>query len=217
MEEGGERTKRLNSLKKNIIRRIDFLEHKAVIDYKDVYHLIRNFFREYLEKHYEFTFKELQVELKKVFIPSHVKQDVFGLLSMLEHMEYTTKSFEKKELVKILEEFKKIVEALVKAQNKETGFIAKLKRFIFKEEEEVIILSELPVMENDEPYHVQLNILLEKTYRFLNTGKVSKAQKQYKEVLKFYDDSPKKIKEEFFPIIDLAYKALVECIENKKK
>lgn len=208
--ESGERTKRLNTIKREVIRKIDFLEHKAVIDYKDVYHLIRSFFREYLEKHYEFTFKELQIELKKIFIPSHIKNNVFELLAMLEHMEYTTKGFEKKELVNILEQFKKIVNELVKAQQQETGWFAKFKRFIFKKEEEVIILSELPVIENDEPYHVQLNMLIERTYLFLNNNKVHKVKKQYKEVLRFYEECPKKIKEEFYPIIDMLYKSIAE-------
>ncbi|MBR9703559.1 hypothetical protein GOV10_05955, partial [Candidatus Woesearchaeota archaeon] len=59
---------RLGTLKQEVLRRASFFEHKAVIDYREVYHLIRRFFKEYLERDYEFTISELREEVKRTYI-----------------------------------------------------------------------------------------------------------------------------------------------------
>ena len=202
----------LNRIKQETLRRILFLEHKAVIDYRDVYHLIRWFFKEYLEKRYEFTITELRDEIHRTYIPSRVREQVILLLKDLEKMEYETIHYSKVDLVGILERFRKIVDEIIGSQRRRHSWMQKIKAFLLKEEENPIIISELPAIENSDAYHVNINILLERTYLFIDQKNKRKAKRQYQELHSVYEASPEDIKHEYYPLIDQTYETLVSSL-----
>lgn len=203
---------RLGILKQEVLRKASFFEHKAVIDYRDVYHLIRRFFKEYLERDYEFTISELREEVKRTYIPVSVRDDVFSLLDTIDKMEYETVKYPREELAMILGKFCKVVEELVKTHKRRHGFWSKVRAFLLKEEDEPIVLAELPVIETDDEPHIHMNILLEKVYIFLAEKKINKAKKQYGQLLEYYNQVSEDLKQEYFPVVDETYNKLVEAI-----
>jgi len=211
------RSTHLRKLKQEINRKITFLQHKAVIDYKEIYQLIRKFFKVYLERPYEFTISELRQEIKSTYIPITVREEVNALLSTIEHMEYRSVSYSHEELNAILDKFKHVVDALIKVSTRKKTFFEKVRTFVFKQELEPLIISELPVIENDDAEHIHLNILLERTYSFIGKKSFSRAKKQYKELLTYYDTVSDDVKREFYPLIDEAYADLIKSKEKKKK
>jgi len=214
-EKRGERREILSRLRQEVTRKIAFLEHKAVIDYREVYHLVRGFFKEYLERRYEFTINELREEISKTYVHATVRDDIKELLKVLERMEYTQTSFGKDELVLVLERFKRVVEHLVRAEQRSTGSWARIRRFLLKEEEEPITISELPAIESADGLHIHLRVLLERTYAFLDDGHLHKAATQYKELLALYETCPEDIKQEFYELLDETYQRLVEASDGK--
>lgn len=205
------RSAQVRKLKQEVTRRVVFLQHKAVIDYREVYQLIREFFKTYLERPYEFTISELRQEIKGTYIPITVRDDVNNMLSTIEHMEYKSVDFTREELIAILSQFQKVVNELIKTTTRRRTFMDRLRRFAIKEEEEPLIISELPAIESDDAAHIHLNILLERTYSFIAQKNFSRAKKQYKELLTYYADVPEDVKREFYPLIDEAYTTLSQA------
>jgi len=78
------RAQELRRLKTEITRKISFLEHKAVLDYREVYQLIREFFKGYLNQEYEFTITELREQMKKTYVPIAAREGIESLLSQIE-------------------------------------------------------------------------------------------------------------------------------------
>ncbi len=204
------RTQQLRKLKTEITRKISFLKHKAVLDYREVYQLIREFFKGYLDQDYEFTITELREQMKKTYIPITAREGIEKLLLQIEEMEYTNSQYSRESLEKILNEFQEVVNTLVKVMMREKTVWEKIKSFIIKEEEEVIIISDLPVIENDTATGTHIRILLERLYLFLSKRKMIAAKKQYLELLDYYEDAPQDIRKEFYPLINEAYEKLKE-------
>ena len=210
------RSQELKATKNEILRKVSFLEHKAVIDYKEVYTIIRYFFKKYLGRSYEFTIRELRSELQKIYVPANVREDVFTLLDTIEHMEYATVHYTREELIDILKKFRHVVEELVRTLTQKQSFMTKIKAFIFKEEEDPIIIAELPRIEDTNKEYIHTNVLLERLYSFINKKHERKARRQYQELLTYYDGIDEHYKQEFYPLIDQAYHDLQTMIEQKK-
>lgn len=202
------RAQELRRLKTEITRKISFLEHKAVLDYREVYQLIRDFFKGYLNQDYEFTITELREQMKKTYIPIAARDGIESLLMQIEDMEYASTQYSRESLEKTLKDFRALVENLVKVMTRKKTFWERARSFLFKEEEEVIIISDLPVIEDDSAAGTHIRILLERLYLFLSKKKLTAAKKQYLELLEYYDDAPQEIREEFYPLLNEAYNKL---------
>lgn len=202
------RAQELRRLKTEITRKISFLEHKAVLDYREVYQLIRDFFKGYLNQDYEFTITELREQMKKTYIPIAARDGIESLLMQIEDMEYASTQYSRESLEKTLKDFRALVENLVKVMTRKKTFWERARSFLFKEEEEIIIISDLPVIEDDSAAGTHIRILLERLYLFLSKKKLTAAKKQYLELLEYYDDAPQEIREEFYPLLNEAYNKL---------
>jgi len=204
------RAQQLRRLKAEITRKISFLEHKAVLDYREVYQLIREFFKGYLNQDYEFTITELREQMKKTYVPIAAREGIENLLIQIEEMEYANTQYSRESLEKTLKDFRALVENLVKVMTRKKTFWEKIKEFVFKEEEEVIIISDLPVIEDESAASTHIRILLERLYLFLSKKKLTAAKKQYLELLEYYDDAPQEVREEFYPLLNEAYSKLTK-------
>ena len=70
-EKGGETSERAlqrAQLREETLVTIQALTEQGIYDDKDLYYLVKNFFRRYLELSYEFTIEELRTELKKIYL-----------------------------------------------------------------------------------------------------------------------------------------------------
>lgn len=115
-------------LKQNTYKNIRSLLSLDTIPEKEVYNLIRDFFKKYLNIDYEFTNEELKKELKKVYFSHELKEDTSLLFDHLSRIEYLSQPLSQEELRNLLNKFKDIMDELITVHyKKQASFIEKMK------------------------------------------------------------------------------------------
>ncbi|MBI4439943.1 hypothetical protein HY638_03135 [Candidatus Woesearchaeota archaeon] len=79
---------------------------------KELYNLIRSFFQEFFSMKYEFTYEELQADLKKFRIEEPTRVKLLGHLEGLKEKRFGHEKVSKAELREIRDEFKTILQEL---------------------------------------------------------------------------------------------------------
>jgi hypothetical protein len=211
-----QRTERLEVLRRDTLRKIEFLQRRSVIEYREVYSIIKEFFKEFLERRYEFTITELRVELKKVYISNTTRQLINSVLDRLEASEYATVHYAKEELLKLLDDFKHVVEQLVRVHTEPKSWLEHIKSFLFKEPDVQTIIAELPAIETADAYHVRIYTLIEKCYIALDTHNLHRAKVAYDALLAEYATLDDDRKEQYYEIIQQTYHDLLSRAQMLK-
>jgi len=204
-----EKLARLSGLRRDITRKADFLAKKSVIEHHEVYQLIKEFFREFLEKRYEFTVNELRAELKKVYISNATRALIASLLQRLEYSEYATVHYTRDDLLKLLADFKEIVEQLVRIHTKKRSLLERIKGFMFKDPDTSTIIAELPAIEGDDAYHVRIYTLIEKCYVALDQRNLHRAKASYDALIGEYQLLDDSLKAQYYAVIQQTYMDLL--------
>jgi hypothetical protein len=199
---------RLSKLRTDTLRKTDFVKHKAIIEFHEVYQLVRDFFKEFLEKRYEFTMTELRVELKKVYISNSTRQQIAQLVQDLETGEYTSVHYTREDLVKLLDLFKDIVTQLVRVHTSAKSFLERIRSFVFKEPDPQTIIAELPVVEGADAYHVRIFTLIERCYVALDKHNLRGAKTAYDALLVEYNSLDPELQQQYFAVIEQTYRDL---------
>ncbi len=198
-------------LKKAAHRRAEQIKSKAFISSREVYDLIRGFFKKHLEIDYEFTHDELMKELRKVYLPPDLQSKVHNLFKDVSEIEHSSRSFSREELEQLLVEFKEIVDALIVSHyEKDRSFLRKIKDSLhktFSRKHHKMLQPDDSVLSEHERTIVKMNILLDNAKRWIDSNP-EKAKKTYKELMEIYEslDDPKK--EAYFPPINELYKMI---------
>jgi hypothetical protein len=196
---------RLSKLRTDTLRRIDFIKHKAIIEFHEVYQVVREFFKEFLEKRYEFTMSELRSELKKVYISNSTRQDIARFFEELEGSEYASVHYPREDLVMLLEKFRQIVEQLVRVHTVSKTFFERMRSFFLKEQDPQTIIAELPVVEGADAYHVRIYTLIERCYIALDKHNLRGAKSAYDALLAEYNQLDGELQQQYFEIIEQTY------------
>lgn len=204
-----QRQGRLQQLRRDTLRKIDFLKHKAIIEYHDVYCIVRDFFKEFLEKRYEFTMTELRVELRKVYISNATRQQITGIIDRLDAAEYATVHYTREDLIKVLDAFQDVVKQLVHIHTSSKSILEHIRAFIFKDPEPQTIIAELPVVEVPDAYHIRIYTLIEKCYVALDKHNLRRAKAAYDALLTEYSMLDEDRKAEYYEIIQQTYHDLL--------
>lgn len=102
------------ALKLNHHKKIDYALAKAFIHDNDLYELIEDFFREYLDLKYEFTHEELTKELDKMFIRDQLKQKIIAFLDRIAFLQFNAQEKpSQEELRALILGFKEIINGLI--------------------------------------------------------------------------------------------------------
>lgn len=125
-ERGGEKEVNHTLLKETILKNVAYLDSKSYLQEKEVYDLVKTFFKEYLGLNYEFTHEELEIELQNIFYDKKLEDEVLSFLRETAKIEYSDDELIAEDLKKLLKQFSKIVELLIKAKKKEQSFISKI-------------------------------------------------------------------------------------------
>ena len=112
----------------SINKKIDYYLSKTTFDELDLYYLVKDFFREFLELKYEFSLEELKKELDKVFLEKSNTDSILAFIDKIKTIEYETTTFEAETLTKMMKEFSLIVDTLTSyvATKKKKGFFSSL-------------------------------------------------------------------------------------------
>ncbi len=133
-----EKTKKiiLDSLRK----RTSYLLKKPVLEDKDLYYYIKDFFREYLDIDKELTFEEINTELDKNYIPKDIKMNIKDYLDSISEIEYKDISYDEDQIKKHIENFYEVAKALPDEDKKTNNPIYKLLEKIgFKKTKDIVI------------------------------------------------------------------------------
>ncbi|KYK24935.1 hypothetical protein AYK26_06455 [Euryarchaeota archaeon SM23-78] len=186
-------------LQKAVDKRINHILTKAFISEREVYDLVRSFFKKFLHIDYEFTREELLSELKKVYLTVDLKKKVGNLFDSVAEIEHTSKVFPKEHLEKILLDFKKVADELTGAHyQQEKTFFKKLGHSIhkiFSRKHRKMLKIDEAVLSENERVIVKMNMLLDNSKRWLNKN-MQKSKEAYHELIELYnslDDARKDV------------------------
>ena len=204
-------------LKKAVYKKMDHLMGKAFISEREVYDLVRSFFKKHLTIDYEFTREELMKELKKIYLSPDLQDKVQNLLIDVSQIEHTSKNFTKEELAEILADFRDVVDGLIVSHyQQERSFFKRFKdnlHKMFSSQHKKILEAEEGVFEEDERSVVKMNMLLDDAKRMLDVN-LEKAKDTYKELIIIYNALPLHKKKAYYTAVQDLYN-MVKNRDNK--
>jgi hypothetical protein len=182
-------------LKRAVEHKIKLISEKTFVSEREVYDLVRGFFKKYINIDYEFTADELLCELKKVYMPSELHERVNSMLNRVSEMEHVSRAFTKEELLGILADFKSVVDALIVTHYEKHGIFGKVKDSLNSTgKDHKKVLDEASLLNENERVIVKMNVLLDNARRWSEKD-LPAAKKAYQELLALYnslDDERKK-------------------------
>jgi hypothetical protein len=210
-------------LKQNTQQKVNQFLSESEIDEKEVYLLIRDFFKKYLNLDYEFTNEELKKELRSVYWSDDLKQKTQNLFTILSKMEYFSKPLSNQQLNQLLLDFKEIIDDIVIVHyKKEATFLKKIKDALHK----FVSFPKKPIQINQIPEKItpelaerpksiiQEPTISEKVQNLLDDIELLKekdfksAKIKYSKLLQLYNTMDDNQKKEHFKSIQQAYKKL---------
>ncbi|MBC8500806.1 MAG: hypothetical protein ISS25_02005 [Nanoarchaeota archaeon] len=215
------------TLRRDVLRDINYLSTKGLISDNEVYYLIKNFLRNYLRLDYEFTKDELFEELKNVYLPYNIRSDFFKFIEKVFMFEYSQVSYSDEDLKTFLNEFKSYIDYLLvstQERSKRVGsvvfkrwkdrtldYFRKFRKHDVKkddlQEKEVPHLS-LEVMSPVMANHVEINSLLEKIYYSLYNSDLTSATDLYQKVVSLYNTLPPEEKASYYEVLNSVYDSI---------
>ena len=210
-EETGSSTKNKLILKKAVTKKIKQINSKAFISDREVYELIRSFFKKHLDVDYEFTHQELMKELRRIYLTPELQQKVDALFKKISEVEHSDKTFTREELEQLLKEFNNVVDQLIVSHyQKEKSFGKKFKDWVHKifstKHKDMLNVDESVLSEN-ERIIVKMNMLLDNSKRW--SGKnIEKAKEAYKELMHLYESLGEERQKIYYPPIQELYQMI---------
>jgi hypothetical protein len=207
-------------LKKAANKKIEHLRSKAYISDKEVYDLVRSFFKKHLTIDYEFTHEELMNELRKVYLSPDLQEKVKNLFDDISKIEHTSKTFTREELEKILNDFEKVVDGLIVSHyQQKKSFFKKIKDSIHKvfsrKHKKVLEPEEEAVLLENERSVVKMNMLLDNAKRWSDFD-LEKAKEAYQELIELYNTLDVKKKKAYYEPVQALY-GVITNRENSSK
>ncbi|MBU1202260.1 MAG: hypothetical protein KKA51_07180 [Nanoarchaeota archaeon] len=239
MEEGksGENESKL-VLRKSTLRDINYLLSKSWVTEQEVYNLVKNFLKGYLNINYEFTKDELFEELKNVYLPYTIRADFFKFIDLVFMFEYSNVKYSDKELKILIEEFKNYLDYLIvpnfveksmtgtfffkSIRGKLTNYLKSILKSQGRKEKSVLKDTKkqeskptnLSVLDPVYESHIDINTLLEKIYSSINNGDFDSAKILYKQAMDKYQLLSPDEKAKYYENLSSVYNSLTATITN---
>ncbi|MGV8169691.1 MAG: hypothetical protein ACP5N3_06590 [Candidatus Nanoarchaeia archaeon] len=103
----------------DIIKKIDYYTSKNAVNDVDLYYLIKEFFKEFLDLNYEFSLDELLMELDKIYLDNSTRDHAVEFIEKVMIIEYADNSFSSEYIRELLREFSLLSRSLAKITNPE--------------------------------------------------------------------------------------------------
>lgn len=219
-KEDEQKAKTKQELHKATHKKLNYISSKARINQKELYSIVKQFFEELLELHYEFSHEELIEELKKTFIEREKYESVVTFLKKIGQIEFTKKEFSQEELRDLLEEMHLLLDQLIHQEERKKSFKEKLRDFFFKKETTIQHLDkqivkdkhriEGEIKEHHKRHEQELKHLLNELKHHLEKGKTQQAEEHYSKALGHYDSLHELQQKEYYPLLMKLYTLLEE-------
>jgi len=206
-------------LKKAANRKIEHLRSKAYISDKEVYDLVRSFFKKHLTIDYEFTHEELMNELKKVYLSPELQEKVRSLFDDISKIEHTSKDFTREELEEILKDFEGVVDGLIVSHyQRDKSFFRRIKDWIhktFSRKHKKLLDTDETALDENQRNMVKMNMLLDNAKRWSEID-LGKAKGAYQELMEIYNALDIKKKKAYYEPVQALYN-IISSKENEIK
>jgi hypothetical protein len=117
-----------------IIKKIDYYSAKSTVLDLDLYYLVKDFFKEFLELKYEFSLDDLLNEIDKMYLDTKFKDKATDFVNKIKIIEYADNSFGEQAIKDLIREFSVLARELAKTSEPEKkGFFKQLKKLFIKE------------------------------------------------------------------------------------
>ena len=136
--------------------------NKPTLNDTDLYHYIKDFFREYLDMAHEMSFEEIIAEIEKTYIPKNVKEKIINFVVKIKVIEYKDEFFDEDQLKNFIKEFYQIVKSFPEEKKKENSALNKflIKVGLKKDLESIKPKGKVEI--KDESKHQEVSIDLDK-------------------------------------------------------
>jgi len=196
-------------LKKAVESKINHLLGKPSVSEKEVYDLIREFFKKYLGVDFEFTSDELVRELRRVYVTPDMQERIHNLMDRVSEIEYLSKKFSSEELNVLLQDFKILVDELIVYHYENKSLFKKVKDVlcgsVSKKHKKVMEDSEKNCFSETERRVVKMNMLLDDAKRLLKKDDVHQAKQVYTELIDVYNGLSEEKKKAYYPLVTEVY------------
>lgn len=183
------------------LKRTSYLLSKRVVKEQEVYNLVRDFFKEYLQVDYEFTKEELEEEMKKVYLEPKMRDKISSFLNRAFSIQYNEQPLEDKELRVLLQDFTKLVNTLIHRYKKKSFMQKLMSRFKNDSSDESDSASQI-VSEQGE-----FSQLFQKAEDAVGND-VEQAKELYKQLNQLYSGLDEKKKKKFFKPMGQLYERI---------
>ena len=194
----------LLELKTNFLHRIDFLLGKQGLKDEELYHVVKDFFKQYLHLDYEFTFEELIEEFDKVYLDPDVKQELIQFISDVGLIEFSENAYKEREVKEFLKSFAWLIDRLIPLKVKENFFDPELKKIVEEKPSEVVKEEEFLKQETPQAF----KYLVREASKELSNNNVEKAKALYLKALQIYNKMSDKDKAENYKLLRALYNML---------
>ncbi|MCD6464378.1 hypothetical protein J7L02_02540, partial [Candidatus Woesearchaeota archaeon] len=183
---------------------IDFLLGKQGLADEELYHVVKDFFKQYLHLDYEFTFEELIEEFDKVYLDPDVKQELIQFISDIGLIEFSENAYNEREVKEFLKSFAWLIDRLIPLKVKENFFDPELKKIVEEKPSEVVKEEEFLKQETPQAF----KYLVREASKELSNNNVEKAKALYLKALQIYNKMSDKDKAENYKLLRALYNML---------
>lgn len=196
-------------LKKAVDTKIKQVTAKAFISEREIYDLVRGFFKKYLDIDYEFTCDELVKELRRVYLSAEIQVKVKVLLDRISEIEHLSREFSKPELQQIIVDFKELVDLMIVSHYEKHSFFRRLGDWLAKpfSRQHKDVFDDASLLSENERLVVKMNMLLDDAKRISDTD-LAKAKELYKELVQVYDSLDPDRKQRYYKPVNELYTIL---------
>jgi len=174
------------AIKKRFKQKVKYISTKAHVSEKEVYDIVRDFFKETLKLDYEFTHDELIEEIGKTYLEHDFHKKMVTFIEKIGEMEYSRYDFTQEELKNCLAEMNNIIDSLIHTKHKKTFMIKLFEKIGIK----------VSMKKSNDKENLILTQLTEA--RRIATNDLLKAKKLYKDAMKTYNTLPASVQKNHY-------------------
>lgn len=193
-------------LREETLLKIRALQEQGFLEDKDLYYLVKNFFKQYLNLSYEFTTAELKTELKKIYFTDADREKLDQLLDYISVVEFLSETSREKRAQEYLTTFQQVVETIIAPEP--SNVIRSALNKITLKDWCMYALEKLRFHSPPNDEQSRIRILLTEIEQGLESKNFEIAGKNYQELVKIYDSLSEPEKARYYSRISSLYSIL---------
>ena len=119
----------------SLVKKAEYYSGNSSVTDNDLYYIVKDFFRKFLDLDYEFSFDELLIEIDKTYMESQYREKTISLIKRVERIEYANAGLSPTEINNLMNEFYLLSKGLLKmSEHKKSSFWNNFTEFFVKQQ-----------------------------------------------------------------------------------